>query len=180
MEVTITELNRENFCETSLDGFERYQKVDSCWRKLGKEYVLTPVSYVENWSKNELRRIARMLLDECERGAKAFLAVNGGEVIGFALLDTAMFGASCIYATLAELYVSAPFRNKGVGKKLFLRASKEALSLGADKLYISAHSAEDTISAYRNWGCVFADEINYALAEKEPFDLQLEFDLRSL
>ena len=47
----------------------------------------------------------------------------------------------------------------------------------ASKLYISAHSARESIAAYRKYGCINAEEINEALAEKEPCGLQLEFQL---
>lgn len=65
----------------------------------------------------------------------------------------------------------------GIGKKLFELACDAAKRLGGKKLYISAHSAEESIAAYKNYGVVFAKEINQELAKKEPYDLQLEFNL---
>ena len=56
-------------------------------------------------------------------------------------------------------------------------ACEEARRLGADKLYISAHSSKESQAAYRALGCSFAEEINEELAAAEPFDVQLEYRL---
>lgn len=53
----------------------------------------------------------------------------------------------------------------------------KAKQFGAKKLYISAHSAEESINAYKKYGCVLTEEPSQAHIEKEAFDLQLEFNL---
>lgn len=171
-------LNDKNFSVNSLDNFKRYQKVTHCWRKVGDEYLLMPVEYTENWSMTELRELAQRILKDISNGSKAYAAVFKGEIIGFALIDHSPFGSNNQYIDLAELYVSAPHRGKGVGRKLFELACAAAKEFGATKMYISAHSAEESAAAYKSYGCVFAQEINRELAEKEPYDLQLEFELK--
>ena len=42
-------------------------------------------------------------------------------------------------------------------------------------LYISAHSSMESQAAYRALGCVHAQEINAALAQVEPCDVQMEY-----
>lgn len=59
----------------------------------------------------------------------------------------------------------------------FYQACEEARRLGADKLYISAHSSKENQAAYKALGCVHAKEINPKLAEEEPCDVQLEYVL---
>ncbi|HSP47281.1 MAG TPA: GNAT family N-acetyltransferase, partial [Clostridiaceae bacterium] len=54
---------------------------------------------------------------------------------------------------------------------------EEARRMGAGKLYISSHSSEETQRFYESVGCVDAKEINPVLLAREPFDIQLEFDL---
>ncbi|MDT2194604.1 GNAT family N-acetyltransferase [Paenibacillus larvae] len=78
---------------------------------------------------------------------------------------------------LAELYTSFEFRGLGIGKQLFALCAEKARQWGAKKLYISAHSAEETQAFYRSVGCVDAVEINQQLADKEPFDIQMEYIL---
>ncbi|MBR0125205.1 MAG: hypothetical protein IJM03_07650 [Treponema sp.] len=56
-------------------------------------------------------------------------------------------------------------------------ACKKAKEIGAKKLYISAHSSKESQAAYRRLGCTEAAEINQAIAENEPYDVQMEFVL---
>ena len=97
--------------------------------------------------------------------------------MGFAYLKTPLFGIGSRYAELSRFHVSEPWRGRGIGRALFAMACRGARELGAEKLYISAHSAREPMAAYRNLGCVEAVEINQALAEKEPCDVQMEYPL---
>ena len=54
---------------------------------------------------------------------------------------------------------------------------EKAKELGAKKLYISAHSSKESQEAYRRLGCVEAVEVNREIAENEPFDIQMEYQL---
>lgn len=65
----------------------------------------------------------------------------------------------------------------GVGRQLFTRLCAEARRIGAEKLYISAHSSRESQAAYRKLGCVHAEEIIPAIAQEEPWDVQLEYVL---
>lgn len=47
----------------------------------------------------------------------------------------------------------------------------------ADKIYICAGSAEETIAFYFAIGCQDAEEINTELYESDTRDIQLEFSL---
>lgn len=176
--IEYTMLDCDNFFVTSLNGFKRRQKVENCWRKSGNNYALTPVAYTEDWSLSERREMAQRIISLISAGYIAIGAKCGNEIVGFALIDNNRFGSEKQYINLAELYVSEPYRRKGIGKALFKLACEAAKKLGGTKLYISAHSAEESIAAYKNYGCTLAKEINQALADKEPCDLQLEFDLK--
>lgn len=160
-----------------LDNFQRLQEVYKCWRKIDGEFKLIAVRYTEDWNLSERRKLAEKVLAGISRSDIAYGAIMEGEIIGFAFLDSALFGSKNQYVDLAEFYVSAPYRRMGIGKKLFGMACAGAKELGATKLYISAHSAEDSIAAYHSYGCIYAEEINRELAEKEPCDLQLEYSL---
>ncbi len=176
--IKYVELTENNFNVNSLDGFIRRQKVSECWRRDGEDYALKPVSYIEDWSLEERRQMAEKILNALKDGSAAFGAVCGNEIVGFALINAGVFGSENQYIDLEEFYVSEPFRREGIGKALFNLACGAAKNFGAVKLYISAHSAMDSIAAYKSYGCVFAKEVNKILAEKEPFDLQLEFMLK--
>lgn len=85
-------LNSLNFKNSSLDEFERYQKVTHCWRKKDGIYALLPVSYTEDWTLRERREKAEKILKEIASGSVAFGAMNGGKIVGFALVNNALFG----------------------------------------------------------------------------------------
>lgn len=68
-------------------------------------------------------------------------------------------------------------RGQKVGKRLFALGCEEARALGAGRLYISAHSSEESQAAYRALGCNHAEEIDAALAAAEPCDVQMEYRL---
>ena len=73
--------------------------------------------------------------------------------------------------------ISEEYRRQGIGRKLFSLACEEAQRLGAEKLYISAHSSKESQAAYRALGCTPAEEVNEGLAAAEPFDVQMEYRL---
>ena len=66
-------------------------------------------------------------------------------------------------------------RRQGIGRLLFREAVSAVARMGAEKLYISAHSAAETQAFYRGLGCLDAREILQFHADKEPYDCQLEY-----
>ena len=75
---------------------------------------------------------------------------------------------------LSSIHVSQDVRAQGIGRQLFDRAKAFAKARGAEKLYISAHSAVESQAFYRAMGCKEAQEYNQSHVDKEPFDCQLE------
>ncbi|MDE7262580.1 MAG: GNAT family N-acetyltransferase [Oscillospiraceae bacterium] len=170
--ITYKRITAENFFPTSLDGFVFRQEVRECWRRTEGRWKLLPVAYTDDSGPD-----AQTVLDALRDGAPAFGAWLEGTLVGLALLAKERFGSAGQYVDLAEFYVSLPWRRRGIGEKLFTLACQGARELGAEKLYISAHSARESIAAYRKYGCVEAEEVNQFLAEKEPCDVQMEFRL---
>jgi len=66
----------------------------------------------------------------------------------------------------------------GIGKRLFSLICRKAKEMGAKKLYISAHSSQETQAFYKTMGCIEAVEYNDELVAREPCDCQLEYKLR--
>lgn len=170
--ITYGRLTEANFSLSSLDGFVFRQEVSECWRKVDGEWKLLPIAYTDDSGPD-----AQTMLGALSAGNPAFGGWAGDALVGFALLAKDRFGSSAQYIDLAEFYVSLPYRRLGIGRRLFALACQGARELGADKLYISAHSARESMAAYRKYGCVDAEEINWALAKKEPCDVQLEYRL---
>lgn len=176
-EVTYIVLSEENFDKYSLDQFIRYQEVKECWRKVEDQWVLLPIAYTENWDVQKCREIAEDIQRGLDGEYVAYGALEQNHIVGFIVLKRPLFGSACQYVELALFQVSEPFRHAGIGKQLFRMACEGARELGAKKLYISAHSSKESQAAYRKLGCIEAMEINETLAENEPCDVQMEYQL---
>ncbi len=77
------------------------------------------------------------------------------------------------YMILDMMQVSSECRGQGIGRKLFEAGKDEARKAGAEALYISACSSEETIAFYRAMGSELASNPIKEIAEEEPFDLQM-------
>lgn len=157
--------------------FDRYQEVRRCWRKENGGWILRDIAFVEQWDAGDYARLTTALADTIRRGGIVLGAFREGRLVGFASLENGLFGGEQGYIQLAELYISRESRGHGIGRLLFRLAAAHARRLGAKKLYLSAHSSEESQAFYRAVGCVEAVEYNAALVEKEPCDCQLEYAL---
>ena len=174
-EIRYERLNHQNFDCRSLDGFIRRQTVRESRRKIDGTWRLIPNDYEENWDLIRRREIAADIARHMETDQSAFGAFSGEQLVGFITVSHALFGQSARYAPLVCFQVSEPYRRQGVGKRLFALAAGELTALGADRLYISAHSSQESQAAYRALGCVDAAETNASLNAEEPFDVPLEY-----
>ncbi len=170
-------LDNSNFTGHSLDDFIRHQTVTACWRKINNDWKLVPNVYEENWSQVQCREIAEDVVHHINLDQTGFGAFHGERIIGFATISHRIFGTAARHVELVCLQISEEYRRQGNGRRLSFLACAEARRLGADKLYISAHSSKESQAAYRALGCSFAEEINEELAAAEPFDVQLEYKL---
>lgn len=176
--VRLERLTKQNFSECALDAFVRHQEVTQCWRQIDGEWRLLPIRFTEEWDAEECRCIAKHIAEGLSAGSiVGFGAFDGDAVVGYITIGTARFGSGAQYAQLVEFEVSEGYRGRKIGKRLFGLGCEAARALGAQKLYISAHSSMESQAAYRALGCVHAQEINAALAQAEPCDVQMEYML---
>lgn len=176
--VRLEGLTERNFTGHSLDGFVRHQEVTQCWRCVDGQWTLLPIRFTEDWDLAECRRIAKHIAEGLSAGSiVGFGAFDGEAMVGYVTVGTARFGSKGQYVQLVEFEVSEGYRGRKIGKRLFALGCGAASALGAEKLYISAHSSMESQAAYRALGCVHAQEINAALAQAEPCDVQMEYRL---
>lgn len=176
-DITYQELSCDSIPDDLLDRFERYQEVSRWWRRVDDQWVLVDSPSVSDWDLSKRRRVTQELLTCARSGGVVFGARCPGGIIGFASLQPTPFGRSLAYRQMSLLQVSNGYRRSGVGKRLFELVVSRARSIGAKKIYISAHSAETSVAFYRAMGCVEAEEVNPKLAAKEPLDCQMEYVL---
>lgn len=158
-------------------NFNRYQEVEKCWRKENGKWILKDISFTEQWGPSDYQSLVKDLKNTIETGGRVFGVFNDKKLIGFASLENNFFGTNKEYLQLSSIHISQESRGKGIGKKLFKIICKNAKEMGAKKLYISAHSSQETQAFYDTLGCVEAKEYNESLVAKEPYDCQLEFIL---
>lgn len=161
-----------------LDAFARRQVVQNVWRKKNGQWAIVPEPFIDDWDAQERRKIAEHLRQYLAEGGAVFAALGDrGEIVAFSAVSGGRIGPQQEYADLLELHTDNRYRHKGLGRALFLQCAVWAREHGAQKLYISAHSAEESQAFYRSIGCVDALWISREHAEKEPYDCQMEYAL---
>lgn len=168
----VDEINRELF-----SSFIRRQVVTDCWRREKGEWVIRPDPFIDDWSEADYAFLVECLKNTVSTGGVVYGAWVADRCKGFASVESALLGSRRQYADLSSIHVSEELRGAGIGKQLFLRAAGWAREHGAEKLYISAHSAAETQAFYRGIGCVDAEEFCWLHVEQEPYDCQLEYSL---
>ena len=123
------------------------------------------------------RSVARSISENLDESILGYGAFENGTVVGYITIGTSFFGSRQQYVQLVEFEVSENYRGRKIGKRLFELGCDAARAQNAEKLYISAHSSKESQAAYKALGCVLAEEINAKLAEEEPCDVQMEYDL---
>lgn len=178
MEILYRKLERKELAPTLFSQFRRFQQVKRCWRKIDGQWVLKDIAFTDDWDRSDHLRVCGQISNALDGGGAAWGAFHQGFLKGFSSVEGALIGSQRQYVVLAELHVSEDFRRQGLGRRLFFLAADEARALGAEKLYISAMSAEESQAFYRSMGCVEAEEYDPWHVEKEPCDCQMEFSLK--
>lgn len=171
------DLRPEEIGRALFQGFIRRQVVTKCWRKVDGEWVVKDAPFTDDWTEADYETLVSCLKDTL--AAKGFVhgAFYEGALKGFVSVEPALFGKEQKYADLSSLHVSEEMRGAGIGTALFLAAKKWAKQNGADKLYISAHSALESQAFYKKMGCVEARYHHRPHVEAEPCDRQLKCGL---
>lgn len=163
------EISRELFRD-----FIRRQTVTKCWRKELDQWVIRDAPFIDDWSEEEYQMLVSCLKHTAEGGGLVYGAFDDGRLKGFVSVEPGLFGGEQRYLDLSSIHVSEDMRHEGIGRQLFLAAKEWAKNHGAEKLYISAHSAVETQAFYKKMGCVEAVLYHRGHVEKEPYDCQLE------
>ena len=177
MYVSYQILSRTQITKALFRSFDRHQVVTKCWIKEERGWVLEDKFYVEEWSDAQYEFLVKCLKNTVDTGGFVFGAFVKERLVGFASVENHHFGSKSQYVQLSCIHVSCESRGWGLGRRLFSCAVKGARSLGAQKLYISAHPAQETQAFYHALGCVEAEEYHKELAESEPDECQLEYAL---
>lgn len=166
------EINRELFRD-----FIRRQVVTKCWRKEDGEWIIKDAPFIDDWTEQDYEVLIQCLKRTVRTGGLVYGAFYEEKLKGFDAVLPEIFGGENKYIDLAAIHVSQDMRGTGIGTVLFKEAKRWAKEKGAEKLYISAHSAVESQAFYKHMGCVEAKWYKKAHVEEEPFDCQLEVKL---
>lgn len=175
--INYRELKESEIAIELFRSFNRHQDVKKCWRKENGEWILKDIAFIEQWGLDEYRFLVECLHNTIKTGGAVFGAFKNNSLLGFASVESQFFGSKKEYLQLSSLHTSYENRGMGIGKNLFSIVCKKAKEMGAQKLYISAHSSQETQAFYKAQGCIEATEYNEKLVEAEPCDCQLEYEL---
>ena len=170
-------LTENKICRDLFYCFIRRQVVTKCWRKENGEWVIRDDPFVDQWTEEDYQALIAELRETICSGGFVYAAFCDGKLKGFVSVTGQLFGTSRQYLDLTNIHVSEDQRKNGIGKVLFAAAKTWAKEHGAEKLYISAHSAVESQAFYQSMGCVDAKEYSREHVEKEPWDRQLECEL---
>lgn len=177
MEATYEILAESQISRELFRDFKRYQEVKRCWRKEEDGWKLKEIPFIEEWGEPEYEFLVKCLKNTVKTGGFVFGCFVEGKLAGFTSVENKPFGSGKQYVQLSSIHISQESRGRGYGSKLFRCAVSAGRMMGAEKLYISAHSAEETQAFYHAMGCVEAEEYNLELFAAEPCDCQLEYVL---
>ena len=163
--------------ELSVDLFRdfiRHQVVTDCWRRVDGKWDIQADPFIDDWSAEDYAFLVKCLKNPLATKGFIFGVFENKKLKGFVSVEGEFIGDEHQYCDLSSLHVSEDLRNRGIGRWLFVAAKQWAKQHGANKLYISAHSAVETQAFYRSLGCVDAQWLSQAHIDREPFDCQLE------
>jgi len=154
------------------------QYIGKAWREVDGKRQLVEINYQDlDWPNGYDHHYNNLKTTILNRGSAIGAFDNNNRLLGFATINREFFGEKYNYVLLDQLFITLEHRSEGIGKKLFMLSADVARKWNADKIYICAGSAEETIAFYFAIGCKEAVEINKELYESDPRDLQLEFSL---
>ena len=148
-EIIYRKINENELNTEIFSNFNRYQQVNKCWRKRNGQWTLENIAFTEQWGKEEYEFLVECLKNTLNTGGAVIGAFIEGKLAGFTSIEN----------------------------KFFQMIAQEARDLEAKKLYISAHSSEESQAFYKAIGCIEAKEYNEKLVQAEPCDCQLEYIL---
>ena len=169
-------VKEEDINDDFLTGYQRDQVTHKIHRFIDGRLEIIDEYFVETWDNQKLTEISRYLKSCVHEGGKVVALMNKDKCIGFANIENKVYFNT--YLPMHYCHISKPYRNKGLGKKLFFKMAAVASDYDVEKLYISTHPAVETQAFYKSIGCVLTNQIVPELLEIEPYDIQLEYDLK--
>jgi len=176
--IEIKELKIEDIKNDFLIDFNRYQEVKDYYIKYNENWIIVnnENKYTITWDKKYKEHKTENIIKIIRENGFTIGAYENKQLIGFACLLNEVFGTEKQYIELKYIYISYGYRNKGIGKKLFLLCVEKAKEIGIKKIYIRAGKSLETQKFYLNNGCKDAIEVKEEYKNNED-ERQMEYEL---
>lgn len=161
-------IDRHNFGHGSLDSFSRFQTVKNVYRIIDGELRLVYHPFTETWTPERKKEKTQEILEGKHISYGAF---EDRRIVGIIMLFPELDNGRMI---IDSFHVSADRRRRGIGRALLAAAKEKAVICGADALYVSACSAQETIDFYSAMGFKVSRYPIRSRVEDEPYDIQME------
>ena len=160
---------------SSLSHIDRTESIDHIYYFRDGKLILEEEHWdKDEWSYAEKQRRIAILQQDYDQGATFFGAFDGTILVGMAELIHKPLISGESRLNLGGLWVSYPYRGKGVGRTLVGLVIYEARERGAKSLYVSATPSENTIRFYKSVDFQPTMLVDPDLYEKEPKDIHME------
>jgi GNAT superfamily N-acetyltransferase len=157
-----------------LAAVDRSEQLDALYRSVDGVLRLEPAQQaVTGWQGPELDALVARLQRLLTCGGRAFGGWHEGRLVGVGALDATPIAGAPDMMRLAMLYVSAPHRARGIGRRLVELVARQARSLGATRLYVSATPTRASVDFYRRLGAELLERPDPELFSREPEDIHL-------
>lgn len=167
----------ELYCLHHIDRSDSSSRI---YRVEGGRLVLVDFNFRHvGFSPEQWMEMAEEFREEVLGGRKVlFGAWDDGELSGVSGLETATwYGRNGDMLNMGPLWVSVPWRFRGVGRRLLEMTMEVGRELGARALYVSATPVPATVRFYLSAGCRLMNEPDEILYTLEPEDIHLELHL---
>jgi GNAT superfamily N-acetyltransferase len=145
-------------------GDRLYTVVDRQLELVSKEWQRTPRTK-ERW--DEMIARWRGIL---ERGGEAWGAFETGRMVAIAV---PRYRLTEDMAELAALFVSRPYRRRGIARQLMQSVLCRAKHSGATRIYVSATPSASAVGFYQSLSFGLAEHVNAELYALEPEDVHM-------
>jgi N-acetylglutamate synthase-like GNAT family acetyltransferase len=105
-----------------------------------------------------------------EGGGEAWGAFEAGRMVAIAVLR---YRLTQDMAELTALFVSRPYRRRGIARRLMQSVLGRAKRSGAARIYVSATPSASAVGFYQSLGFGLAEHVNAELYALEPEDVHM-------
>ncbi|MGH4051890.1 MAG: GNAT family N-acetyltransferase [Clostridium sp.] len=97
------------------------QYIGRAWRKVAGKRILVDINFQDNDWPNGYKYHYNHLKNTLLNGGVALGDFDGtNKLLGFATVNRKFFGTKYNYVILDQLFITLEYRNKGLGKQLFM------------------------------------------------------------